>query len=559
MARAVELAISMTALLAAGAARAQQQVEVRSPSEAFTAAFDAGEVGRALPLIEPDAKACIADAGGDKATIDTLDKCVLLLAYYGVALAENGRSIEAVPIAKRATEVAATFGVESEVSLVANFMYALVLERQGRHGEAEAPFRLALDGAEKLLAGDPALAAYLARRANNLVMLARFAEALPLAERAVAIAGDTADGNFFRMMQGNALMKLGRLAEAEKVFRLGVTRLTALIGPAAAQTLGMRESLALCMEEQNRPEEAIAIWRDTLRLRRAAAGAQPGADVGDSLTGLGVALMRTGQYREAEAALREALTLRLRFYGETSNLTGLAYSNLGLALMELGQLDEAGLMFTRSIAVMSAAGGANPEELAVIMNNLATVMSRAGAYPEAVDMLRRVLQITESNFGAGHMRTVMARNNLAAVLGRLKQRREAIPLLQANYTAAVALGGQGGQFRAMSAYSLAALLADEGDRVGARRWYARADADARTVFRADHTQRINIVWGYGNFLLVEPAGLPLARTLLRDAGRQVLSRAGGGSGFDAQAQDELSAFTVVFRDQVRAAWRLGMK
>lgn len=541
-------------LLAATAAHAQTQVEIRNPSEAFTKTFERGDARAALPLIEPDAKACIAEAGGDRATIDTLDKCVLLLAYYSVALAENGRSIEALPIARRATEVAATFGAESEMSLVANFMYGLVLERQGQHGQAETPFRVALAGAEKLLAGDPSLAAYVARRANNLIMLARYAEALPLAERAVAIGGDTADGNFFRLMHGNALMKLGRLAEAERSFRTGIERLSVLMGPGSPQTIGLREALALCLEEQNRADEAIAIWRDTLRLRRAP-GANP--ETADSLSGLGAALMRTGQYREAEAALREALTLRLRFQGESSNFTGLAYSNVGLVLMELGQLEESGLMFQRALAVLSASGGANPEELAIVMNNMANVLSRAGAYPEAVERLRQALTIAQGEFGAGHTRTAMARNNLAAALGRLKQRKEAIALLQTNYTATQALGGQGAQLRALSAFSLAGLLADEGDRTQARDWYKRADAESRAAYRADHQQRIKIGWSYGNFLLAEPAGVPLARTLLREAGRQVLSRANAGAGFDAQAQSELGSFTTVFRDQVRAAWALG--
>ncbi|MEG3153140.1 tetratricopeptide repeat protein, partial [Sphingomonas sp. ZT3P38] len=352
-------------LLAAGVVHAQEQVEVKQPSAAFTAAFESGDMPKALPLIEPDAKACIVAAGGDKATTDSLDSCVMLMAYYGAALSEGGRSIEAVPIARKAAEVAATFGLESEVSLLANFVYGLALERQGQHAAAEKPFQIALAGAEKLLADEIELSSYLARRANNLVMLARFTEALPIAERAIAIAGDTADGNFFRLMQGNALMRLGRLNEAEQTFRTGVQRLTVLMGPGTPQTLGLREALALCLEEQNRPEEAIAIWRDTLAIRRSQGD---NAAIGDSLTGLGVALMRMGQHREGEAVLRDALTLRLRFYGETSNFTGLAYSNLGLVLMETGQLEESALMFTRALGVLSASGGANPEELVIVLN-----------------------------------------------------------------------------------------------------------------------------------------------------------------------------------------------
>lgn len=541
------------ALSIAMPAQAQVQVEVRSPSDAFMAVFESGDMRKALPLIEPDAKACIAEAGGEQATTDTLDKCVLMLAYYGMALGEGGRSVEAVPVARLATEVAATFGVESEVSLVANFFYGLVLERQGQHATAEAPFRIALEGAEKLFGGDPALAPYLARRANNLIMLARFAEALPLAERAIALEGDTIDGNFFRLMQGNALMKLGRLREAEQTFRTGVERLTVLMGPATPQTIGMREALALCMEEQNRPEEAIAIWRDTLRIRR---GQGDNPDIGDSLTGLGVALMRMGQHREAEAVLREALNLRLRFYGEASNFTGLAYSNVGLVLMETGQFNEAAGMFSRALSVLNASGGANPEELVTVLNNLATVLSRVGSYEDAVNIQRQVLAISESNFGAGHARTVLTRNNLAAALGKLGQRGEAMALLETNYAAAKGLGAQGAQWRALSAVSLAALAAEERQAAKARTWYRLADAEARAAFRADHRQRISVAWGYGQFMLTQPGGLPLARTLLRDAGRQVLSRSGGGSGFDAQAQDEMNAFTIVFRDAVRAAWGL---
>lgn len=541
------------ALLLPAAAHGQEAVEVHQPSAAFTAAFEAGDIRKALPLIEPDAKACIAAAGGDKATIDSLDSCVMLMAYYGIALGENGRSVEAVPIARQATEVAATFGAESEVSLVANFFYGLVLERQGQHIAAEQPFQIALAGAEKLLAGQVELAGYVARRANNLVMLARFAEALPIAERAIAIAGDTVDGNFFRLMHGNALMRLGRLTEAERSFRTGVARLTVLLGPAGIQTISLKEALAMCMEEQNRPEEAIAIWRETLAIRRAQGDS---AELGDSLSGLGVTLMRMGQYREAEETLREALAIRLRFYGESSNFTGLAYSNVGLVLMEAGQLSEAASMFARAIAVLNASGGANPEELVLVLNNMATALSRAGAIEEAVAIQRQVLSIAESNFGAGANRAVMARNNLATGLGRLDQRKEAIRLLETNYAAAVALGGQGAQLRALSAISLGRMLVDEGDRVKARIWYARADTDVRVAFRSDHTQRINAGWGYGAFMLDEPGGLPLARSLLRDAGQQVLSRAAAGIGFDAQAQSELNGFTVVFRDQVRAAWAL---
>lgn len=546
------LAIAVPLLLAAPAI-GQEAVEVRQTSAEFDAAMDVGDARKALALIEPQARACIGEHGGDSAEPAALRPCVMLIATWGFVMGEAGRTLEAVATVRRAVAIAGTFDT-GEYALVANFMLGGVLERLGRHGEAEGPFKLALEGAEQLLAGDPALAGYVARRAGNLVMLGRHAEALPLAERAVAVAGDTVEGNVFRMIHGTALTRLGRLTEAEATLRTGAARLAALIGPAASQTIRIREALAHCLAEQNRAEESVAIWRETIALRRAE-GDSP--DLADSLSGLSVVLVRTGEYREAETAAREALAVRLRFFGETSNFTGLAYNNLGLVLMESGRLEEAAAMFGRAVEVIKASGVANPDEMIAILANLGNVLVRYGETGQAIEVLRQVMAIAERAFGPGHIRTVLARNNLAAALGKHGLRKEAIPLLELNYAAARALGAQGGQLGVQSAVSLANLLAQEGDRAGAQRWFARADADAPSAFRTDHAQRILLGWSHAQFLLDEPGGLPRARSLLREAGRQALVRVASGSGFDAQAQAEMDAFASVFRGQVRAAWQLG--
>ena len=112
------------------------------------------------------------------------------------------------------------------------------------------------------------------------------------------------------------------------------------------------------------------------------------------------------------------------------------------------------------------------------------------------------------------------------------------------------------QLRALTATSMAQLRAQAGDQAGARLWYGRAEVASRDAFRSDHPQRINLGWSYGSFLLRDTATIPLARTLLREAGRQAIARAGKAASFDAGALDELNGFTVIFRDQVRAAWSL---
>ena len=533
-------------------------VEVLQASPAFEAARDAGDAPKALALIEPEVKACITAAGGAGAPPKAQQPCVILVVNFASAVSEAGQSIEAVPIARRAVAIAESFsGEERQVYLmVAQLVLGLMLERQGQHVAAEPSFVVALEGAEVVFAGDADradLAAYVARRANNLVALARFSEALPLAERAVQLAGDNADGAFFRLMHGKALMGLGRLREAEASLRFGADRLLALAGAMNPQGIAVRETLAWCLDEQNRPEEAIAIVRETLALQRAR---QAGPLVADSLTLLGMAAMRMGDVREAETVLREALTIRLRYFGETSNFTGLAYSNLGQVLVEAGRYEDGAWMFNRAIAVWQASGGGNPDELVTMLNNMASVLTRVRAFEQAEPIQRQALALAENKLGRGHFRTVLIRNNLASSLARAGKSAEAQTLLEANYGAATALAAQGAQLRTLTATSMAQLRAQAGDNASARLWYRRAESAASDAFRSDHPQRINLGWSHGSFLLRDRGGAPLARTLLREAGRQVLARAGKAASFDASALEELNGYTVIFRDQVRAAWSL---
>ena len=547
------LALAAAVLTAQDAAPAVVEVDVIQTSPEFDAAMDAGDARKALTLIEPAVKACIAANGGDGAAPEQLRPCVMLISMWSLVMGETGRVQEAVATAKRGVAIAATFEEASGMSMIAQFMQGAALERIGRHGEAEPAFVAALAAAEALFPGDPLIASYLGRRANNLVMLGRHGEALPLARRAAELAGDTVEGAVFRMMEGAALTRLGHLDEAEATLRIAITRLDALMGSRATQSIRAREALAHCLEQQNRTTESLALWRETVALRRAE-GDSP--DLADSLSGLSVLLVRTGEYREAEAAAREALAIRLRFFGEASNFTGLAYNNLGLVLMESGQIEAAAEMYGRSVEVIKASGVANIDEMIAIMTNLASVLARLGEAEQAIDVQRQVLDYAERAFGPGHVRAVMARNNLGAALGGVGRLAEAIALLEANYAAAKALGPQGRQIAAQTATSLAAFLGREGNPVEARLWFVRADAESRAAFRPDHVQRILLGWSYGNFLIEEAGALPLARTLLREAGVQALARVASGQGFDAQAQAEMGRFTRVFRDQVRAAWSL---
>lgn len=139
----------------------------------------------------------------------------------------------------------------------------------------------------------------LVARANMLLDAGRPGDALPLLERAVATGDATLAG---RNSLGRCLAELDRAPEAETVLRRAIeleetsrADVVAEVGPL------LRRSLADALVRQGRLPDAIAAWRDAVRLA-------PGS--ADARFELGLALGESGDSRGAIEQLREAARLR---------------------------------------------------------------------------------------------------------------------------------------------------------------------------------------------------------------------------------------------------------
>ncbi|RYG85367.1 MAG: hypothetical protein EON59_12335, partial [Alphaproteobacteria bacterium] len=94
------LALAAAVLTAQDAAPVVVDVDVIQTSPEFDAAMDAGDARKALALLEPDVKACIAGNGGDGAAPEQLRPCVMLISMWSLVMGEAGRVQEAVTTAK---------------------------------------------------------------------------------------------------------------------------------------------------------------------------------------------------------------------------------------------------------------------------------------------------------------------------------------------------------------------------------------------------------------------------------------------------------------------------
>ena len=259
----------------------------------------------------------------------------------------------------------------------------MLLEKQGRLGEAQAEY------AENARL-DPTFAPV----HHNLGVLL---EKQGQIEEARAEYAESArlDPTFapVHVNLGVLLEKQGRIEEARAEYAESV-RLDPSFAPA-------HNNLGVVLEKLGRLTEAQAEYAESVRLDPAGAAAR---------INLGSILWKQQRFEEARTVFAAALRLH------PDNAA--AHTNLGVFLLHQGQLEEARAEFAAALRI-------NPE-LADAHNNLGSLLSRKGWLEEARAEFAAALRINPSS--------VVARNNLRSVLqaqGRFAEAgalfREAMP------------------------------------------------------------------------------------------------------------------------------------
>jgi predicted O-linked N-acetylglucosamine transferase (SPINDLY family) len=189
----------------------------------------------------------------------------------------------------------------------------------------------------------------------------------------------------------------GRLADAEIIYREILSRqpnqpdVLHLLGAICAQNdqadsaielisraISLKpdavfyDSLARTLKSRGRLDEAIAAYRDALRLKPDFAGAQ---------NNLGVALRAVGDLRESQAAFRAAIKINPDFAE--------AHNNLGNLLIDAGRFDDAIVACERATALKPGYGDA--------FNNLGNALIGKRLIDQAIAAYRRALQINSNH------------------------------------------------------------------------------------------------------------------------------------------------------------------
>jgi CHAT domain-containing protein/tetratricopeptide (TPR) repeat protein len=261
----------------------------------------------------------------------------------------------------------------------------------------------------------------------------KYAEAIPIAERYVALAREKygekhAEFALATSTLGYEYEAQGRYAEAEPLYGRARAIIEAIDPehPIAGTTLS---NLARVYRAQGRYAEAEPLYTRALAINEKAHGPDH-RWVGSVLSSLASLYREQGRYAEAEPLLRRALGITEKAMGPEHAWTSAMLNNLAGLYVDQGRYADAEPLYKRDLAVTEKKLGPDHPEVGKLLNNLADVYGSQGRYAEAEPLFTRALAITERALGPNHPDVGVRLNNLAALYFKQGGYAQAEPLFR---------------------------------------------------------------------------------------------------------------------------------
>jgi serine/threonine protein kinase/tetratricopeptide (TPR) repeat protein len=308
---------------------------------------------------------------------------------------------------------------------------AQVLDKQGKRAEAETTYRNALARAKRQYGNDNLkVAEILGALGFVLDQQGKVAEAETLYREALAtekklLGNEHPDVAESLTELGLVLQKQGKMAEGDEMRHEALAIQTKLLGtepPGAVESpdqiadkLRSQGELADFLRQQGKLAEAEATLREAVSIQRQRLGNEhPNMPV--LLEKLANVLGEEKKLEESGVLLREALTLRRKTNGDQDPEVAKWYKELSDMLRSQGRHTEVEALHRETLAIAQKSAASDPYELELQLHNLAEDLYRQGRYAEAEPLFREEIKRKESHPGAEKDGVLKAWSSLARVL-----------------------------------------------------------------------------------------------------------------------------------------------
>ena len=286
------------------------------------------------------------------------------------------------------------------------------------------------------------------------------------------------------------LRERGRYAEALPLQERALAIKEKALGPDHPDLAVSLNGLAILYYDRGRYAEGQSLSERALAIREKALGADH-IDVARILNNLANLHYDQGRYAEALPLHERALAIREKTLGPDHTDVAISLNGLAILYSCLGRPAEAQLLHERALTIREKALGPDHPNVAFSLHNLAEVHRNQGRYAEAQPLVERALAIWEKALGPEHRLVAESLTGLANVYADQRRYAEAEVL----YDRAVdILKRVDSDHRRLfePLVGLASLRKEQGSTAGALALYERALAIKERTHAADHPELAEI-------------------------------------------------------------------
>jgi tetratricopeptide (TPR) repeat protein len=333
--------------------------------------------------------------------------------------------------------------------------------------------------------------AALTQQVIQLYAQGRYSEAMPLAQRALAIrekALGPNDPDVGVLLENLAMLyrAQGRYADAEPMFKRSLAILEKALGPDHPELANSLKNLAQLYKDQGRYANAEPLFKRSLKIRKKALGPDH-PDVAASLSALASLYQDQGRYSDAEPLFKQSLAIDEKALGSDHPEVALLLNNLALLYQVQGRYADAEPLYQRALAINEKALSPDHPNVALLLNNLALLYQVQGRYADAEPLYKRTLAIKEKALGPNHPDVALSLNNLALLYQVQGRYADAEPLYQRSLAIREKALGPDHPDVAGSLNNLAELYRAQGRDAEAEPLYQRALTTNEKALGLDHS------------------------------------------------------------------------
>jgi eukaryotic-like serine/threonine-protein kinase len=368
---------------------------------------------------------------------------------------------------------------------------AEIVRSNGKAAEALPLAERALATTRDAKSGDsPELAQALTTLGKVKQDLGKADEAQPLYTQALEMhqrlkAGDSLPVAESLANVGSAMQALGKQADAELVLVKSLEMKQRLLkGDNAAIAQGMSD-LAYVQADLGKLSEAEKLFSQALDMcRRLMKGDQP--MIATAINNLAVIRDQLGHAAEAEPLYNEALEMQRRIHKGDHNAVAEALNNVAFVKKSLGKQAEAEPLFVETLEMRRRMFKGDHPDIALTLINLAATRSELGRPAEAEPLLVEALEMRRRLFKGDHPSIASALGNLGMVKQALGKDAQAEPLYEEALGIYQRLFKGDHQSVAWSLNNVATIKRKLGHEDQAELLYAQSLAMLQRMFKGDH-------------------------------------------------------------------------